>query len=77
MLNYQQCEYEIVESSCSSYYKFSKPSKMATETKKVKSSKGKTFAGEEIYNGFQILRSEQRNLAGKLSEMELELNEHK
>lgn len=54
------------------------PSKMATETKKKpRTSKGKKLTTEEIYNGFQTLRNEQRSLAGKLSEMELELNEHK
>lgn len=50
---------------------------MASGTKKVdkKSSKGPT--PEEILNTFQTLRSEQRNLAGKLSEFELEVNEHR
>lgn len=50
---------------------------MASGTKKLdrKSSKGPT--PEEIINVFQILRSEQRNLAGKLSEFELEVNEHR
>ncbi|CAG9825110.1 unnamed protein product [Phaedon cochleariae] len=32
---------------------------------------------EEILNGFQTLRAEQRTLSGKLSEFELDLNEHK
>lgn len=50
---------------------------MASDSKKQdkKSPKGKSH--EEIFNGFQILRAEQRNLASKLSEFELELNEHK
>ncbi|PSN35961.1 Prefoldin subunit 2 [Blattella germanica] len=47
---------------------------MATEGKKFKT-KGKT--NEEIFNGFQALRGEQRHMANKLSEMELELHEHK
>ncbi|XP_014224616.1 prefoldin subunit 2 [Trichogramma pretiosum] len=34
-------------------------------------------SNEEIYAIFQTLRNEQRVLAGKLSEMESELNEHK
>lgn len=40
-----------------------------------KSSKGPT--PEEILNGFQTLRAEQRALSGKLSEFELDLNEHR
>ncbi|KAJ8974651.1 hypothetical protein NQ317_019888 [Molorchus minor] len=32
---------------------------------------------DEILNGFQSLRAEQRALSGKLSEFELDLNEHK
>lgn len=32
---------------------------------------------EEILNGFQTLRAEQRALSGKLSEFELDLNEHR
>ncbi|KAJ4441507.1 probable prefoldin subunit 2 [Periplaneta americana] len=47
---------------------------MATDSKKSKA-KGKT--NEEIFNGFQALRGEQRHMANKLSEMELELHEHK
>ena len=43
--------------------------------KKGKSSKPKT--SEEILMGFQKLRSEQRFLTTKLSEMELELQEHR
>lgn len=47
---------------------------MATNLKK-KTDKG--ASPEEILNGFQTLRAEQRALSGKLSEFELELNEHK
>ncbi|KAE8750389.1 hypothetical protein FOCC_FOCC002949 [Frankliniella occidentalis] len=51
---------------------------MASEGEsKPKSSKGKTLTQEEIYNGFQVLRNEQRVLVTKLSELELELSEHK
>lgn len=50
---------------------------MASDSKKQdkKSPKGKSH--EEIINGFQNLRAEQRSLASKLSEFELDLNEHK
>lgn len=49
---------------------------MANDPKKdKKSSKGPT--PEDIVNGFNILRSEQRSLATKLSEFEMDLNEHK
>lgn len=48
---------------------------MATDSKK-RSIKGKQLTSDEIYGGFQLLRNEQRALAGKLSEMELDLNEH-
>ncbi|XP_067013407.1 prefoldin subunit 2 [Anabrus simplex] len=47
---------------------------MASDGKKQKG-KGKT--NEEIFNGFQMLRAEQRQLASKLSELELEQHEHK
>lgn len=40
-------------------------------------SKKKTKNPEEIINGFQKLRSEQRFLTHKLAEMETELHEHK
>lgn len=49
-------------------------SEMATNSKK-KTDKG--VSPEEILNGFQTLRAEQRALSGKLSEFELEINEHK
>ncbi|XP_041979828.1 prefoldin subunit 2 [Aricia agestis] len=39
-------------------------------------SKGKK-TNEEIFAGFQNLRSEQRQLANKISELEMDLNEHK
>lgn len=40
-----------------------------------KSGKGKT--NEEIFANFQELRAEQRLLANKLSELGMDLNEHK
>ncbi|KAK9502238.1 hypothetical protein O3M35_011046 [Rhynocoris fuscipes] len=51
----------------------------STDSKKPapKTAKGKTLTTEEIYNGFQMLRNEQRNLASKLSEVEMDLSEHK
>lgn len=51
---------------------------MASENKKTndkKTPKGAT--PEDIINGFEQLRFEQRNLASKLSEFELEVNEHR
>ncbi|CAK1585795.1 unnamed protein product [Parnassius mnemosyne] len=39
--------------------------------------KGKGKSAEEIFAGFQNLRSEQRQLANKISELEMDLNEHK
>lgn len=49
---------------------------MASDKKADKKSlKGPT--PEDIINGFQQLRHEQRSLASKLSEFELEVNEHK
>lgn len=47
---------------------------MANNLKK-KNDKG--LSAEEILNGFQTLRAEQRALTGKLSEFEFDLNEHK
>lgn len=38
---------------------------------------GKTKSNEEVFAGFQTLRSEQRQLANKISELEMDLNEHK
>ncbi|CAH1391939.1 unnamed protein product [Nezara viridula] len=49
-------------------------SKKTTAAKPVK---GKTLSPEEIYSGFQQLRNEQRNLVNKLTEVEMDLNEHK
>lgn len=49
---------------------------MASESRKS-DKKSKEISPEEILNGFQTLRGEQRNLATKLSEFELDLNEHK
>lgn len=49
---------------------------MASESRRSdKKSKGPS--PEEVLNGFQTLRAEQRNLATKLSEFEVDLNEHK
>lgn len=47
---------------------------MASNSKKKSD---KPLSPEEILNGFQTLRAEQRALSGKLSEFELDLNEHK
>lgn len=38
---------------------------------------GKPKSSEEIFAGFQTLRTEQRQLANKISELEMDLNEHK
>ncbi|CAH0719736.1 unnamed protein product, partial [Brenthis ino] len=38
---------------------------------------GKAKTNEEVFAGFQNLRSEQRQLANKISELEMDLNEHK
>ncbi|XP_033212723.1 prefoldin subunit 2 [Belonocnema kinseyi] len=50
---------------------------MASEKKSLKSSPKGGKSNEEIFAGFQTLRNEQRIMASKLSEMEMELNEHK
>lgn len=51
---------------------------MSADIKKpTKSSKAKTPSPDEVYNGFQALRNEQRALLSKLSEVELDLSEHK
>lgn len=50
---------------------------MASEKKSGKSSSKSGKSNEEIFAGFQMLRNEQRLMANKLSEMEMELNEHK
>ncbi|CAB3246748.1 unnamed protein product [Arctia plantaginis] len=44
--------------------------------KPAASAKGKK-SNEEVFAGFQTLRSEQRQLANKISELEMDLNEHK
>ncbi|XP_043478246.1 prefoldin subunit 2 [Leptopilina heterotoma] len=49
---------------------------MASE-KKTKSLSKRGKSNEEIFAGFQSLRNEQKLMANKLSEMEMELNEHK
>ncbi|KAF7277819.1 prefoldin 2 [Rhynchophorus ferrugineus] len=50
---------------------------MASEAKKFEKKAGKGPDPQEILAGFQALRAEQRNLTTKLSEIELDLNEHK
>lgn len=50
---------------------------MASESKKLDKKSNKGPSPEEVLNGFQALRADQRNLATKLSEFELDLNEHK
>nr|CAG4642955.1 EOG090X0L97 [Evadne anonyx] len=53
---------------------------MATDLakKQVKTApKSGAASNEEIVQGFQRLRAEQRQLANKLSELEMDLNEHK
>ncbi|XP_044739112.1 prefoldin subunit 2 [Chrysoperla carnea] len=53
---------------------------MSSESKKSAADKDKSkvmSSKEDIYAGFQALRSEQRALANKLSELEMDLNEHK
>ena len=50
----------------------------SNEKKQVKTASTKgTKSNEEIIQGFQRLRTEQRQLANKLSEVEMDLNEHK
>lgn len=49
---------------------------MAAEKGK-KNTKTASKSAEEIFQGFQNLRNEQRKLANKISEMEMDLNEHK
>ncbi|CAG5054718.1 unnamed protein product [Parnassius apollo] len=44
---------------------------------KTNVNKGKGKSAEEIFAGFQNLRTEQRQLANKISELEMDLNEHK
>ncbi|KAL4709582.1 hypothetical protein ACJJTC_007313 [Scirpophaga incertulas] len=44
---------------------------------KVAPKKSKSKSNEEIFAGFQALRTEQRKLANKISELEMDLNEHK
>lgn len=54
---------------------------MASDARKRKpktsSSSSKGLSPKEVLNGFQALRAEQRNLATKLSEFEVDVNEHK
>lgn len=48
---------------------------MASDSKNP--TKGKGLSPEEILNGFQTLRAEQRNLSSRLSTFEADANEHK
>ncbi|XP_014471463.1 PREDICTED: prefoldin subunit 2 [Dinoponera quadriceps] len=50
---------------------------MASEKKSTKASSKDAKSNEQILTEFQTLRNEQRMMANKLSEMEMELNEHK
>ncbi|XP_063826956.1 prefoldin subunit 2 [Ostrinia nubilalis] len=50
---------------------------MATSASTSTSKGGKPKSSEEIFAGFQTLRTEQRQLANKISELEMDLNEHK
>ncbi|EFN77424.1 prefoldin subunit 2 [Harpegnathos saltator] len=50
---------------------------MASEKKSTKASSKDAKSNEQILSEFQTLRNEQRMMANKLSEMEMELNEHK
>lgn len=55
---------------------------MATESSKKagnssKTGKQKVLSQEHIMMGFNQLRQEQRSLAAKAAELEMELNEHK
>lgn len=53
---------------------------MATDGSKKQaknSPKNVNKSNEEVIQGFQRLRTEQRQLASKLSELEMDLNEHK
>ncbi|RZC43015.1 prefoldin subunit 2 [Asbolus verrucosus] len=50
---------------------------MATDSKKHERKSSKGLTPEEILNGFQALRAEQRNLSSKLTEFEADSNEHK
>lgn len=50
---------------------------MASDSKKTEKKSAKTSSPEEILNGFQNLRQDQRNLTSKLTEFEADCNEHK
>nr|CAG4643654.1 EOG090X0L97 [Ilyocryptus agilis] len=50
---------------------------MADKKQAKNTSKNAKKSNEEIIQGFQRLRAEQRQLASKLSELEMDLNEHK
>lgn len=50
---------------------------MASDSKKTDKKPTKGPSPEDILAGFQGLRADQRNFATKLSEFELDLNEHK
>ncbi|CAH1636264.1 unnamed protein product [Spodoptera littoralis] len=46
-------------------------------SQKAASKNPKSKSTEEVFSGFQTLRAEQRQLANKISELEMDLNEHK
>ncbi|XP_017778137.1 PREDICTED: prefoldin subunit 2 [Nicrophorus vespilloides] len=50
---------------------------MASEAAKKMDKKGKGPTPDDILNGFNTLRVEQRTLASKISEFEADINEHK
>ncbi|KAK0162218.1 hypothetical protein PV327_008571 [Microctonus hyperodae] len=50
---------------------------MASDKKSTKSLPKSGKSNEEILTGFQALRNDQRIMVSKLTEMEMELNEHK
>lgn len=50
---------------------------MSSDPKKSDKKPGKGQTPEEILNGFQVLRGEQRQFTSKLSELEQDLSEHK
>lgn len=50
---------------------------LVAEGNKLKSVKNKNSNNEAVLETFQTLRNEQRSLIGKMSELELDLNEHK
>lgn len=51
--------------------------KMASDSKKLDKKPIRGPTAEDVLYGFQQLRAEQRGLATKLSEFEIDLNEHR